>query len=109
LELKRLREELSFEVFKDLYRELREKHEMLSPFPTVFDLIEFLHGDSREDRDKPNVQHKVVVADDSKQAELKSGLVADSAWDFDYVTMFSRPICEVNVKEKPLEVANVEK
>jgi len=43
------------------------------------------------------------VANDSKQAELKSGLVADPAWDFDYVTMFSRPICEVNVKEKPLE------
>ena len=55
------------------------------------------------------VQHKFVVADDAKQAELKSGLVADPAWDFDYVTMFSCPICEVNVKEKPLEVASVEK
>jgi hypothetical protein len=49
------------------------------------------------------------VADDIKQAELKSGLVADPARDFDYVTMFSRPICEINVKEKPLEVANIEK
>jgi hypothetical protein len=62
-----------------------------------------------EDRDNPEVQHKCVVADDAKQAELKSGLGADPAWDFDYVTMFSRPICEVNVKEKPLEVASVEK
>ena len=62
-----------------------------------------------EDRDNPEVQHKFVVADDVKQAELKSGLVADPAWDFDYVTMFSHPICEVNVKGKPLEVANVEK
>jgi hypothetical protein len=50
-----------------------------------------------------------VAADDSKQAELKSGLVANPAWDFDYVTMFSRPICDVNMKEKPLEVVNVEK
>jgi len=50
-----------------------------------------------------------VVADAAKQAALKSGLVADPAWDFDYVTMFSRPICEVNVKEKPLEVASVDK
>jgi hypothetical protein len=50
-----------------------------------------------------------VVDDHAKQAELKSGLGADPAWDFDYGTMFSRPICEVNVKEKPLEVANVEK
>ncbi len=49
------------------------------------------------------------MADDVKQAELKSGLVADPAWDFDYVTVFTRPICEVDVKEKPLEVANVEK
>ena len=49
------------------------------------------------------------MAENPKQAELKSGLVADPAWDFDYVTMFSRPICEVNVKEKTLEVANVEK
>ena len=49
------------------------------------------------------------MADDAKQGGLKSGLVADPAWDFDYVTMFSRPICEVNVKEKPLEVADVEK
>ena len=61
-----------------------------------------------EDRDNPGMQHKFVVADDMKQAELKSGLVADPAWDFNYVTMFNRPICEVNVKEKPLEVANVE-
>jgi len=30
-----------------------------------------------EDRDNPEVQHKFVVADDSKQAELKSGLVAE--------------------------------
>jgi hypothetical protein len=88
-----------------------------------FDILEYIpgerHGDLMalyevfmvygEDRDNPEVQHKFVVADDSKQAELKSGLVADPAWDFDYVTMFSRPICEVNVKEKPLEVANVEK
>jgi len=46
LELKRLRDELSSEAFKNLYRELQEKHGMLSPFPTVFDLIEFFHGDS---------------------------------------------------------------
>jgi len=51
------------------------------------------------------VQHNFVVADDSKQAGLKSGIVADPAWDFDYVTMFSRPVCEVNVKGKPPEVA----
>jgi hypothetical protein len=51
------------------------------------------------------VQHNFVVADDSKPAGPKSGLVADPAWDFDYVTMFSSPICEANVKEKPLEVA----
>ena len=51
------------------------------------------------------MQHNFVVADDSKQAGLKSGLAAVPAWDFDYVTMFSRPICEVNVKEKPLEAA----
>ena len=38
-----------------------------------------------EDRDNPGVQHKFVVADDAKQAELKSGLVADPAWDFDYI------------------------
>ena len=62
-----------------------------------------------EDGDNPGVQHKFVVADDAKQAELKSGFVADPAWDFDYVPMFSRPICEVNVKEIPLEVVNVEK
>ncbi len=30
-----------------------------------------------EDRDNPEVQHKFVVADDTKQAELKSGLVAE--------------------------------
>jgi hypothetical protein len=54
-------------------------------------------------------KHEFLVADDSKQEELKSGFVADPAWDFDYVTMFSRPICEVNVKERPLEVASVEK
>ena len=59
-----------------------------------------------EDRDNTGVQHKFVVADDAKQAEAKSGLVVDPAWDFDYGTMFSRPICEVNVKEKPLEVAS---
>jgi len=62
-----------------------------------------------EDRDNPGVQHKFVAADDMKQAELKSGLIADPAWDFDYVMMFNRPICEVNLKERPLEVANVEK
>jgi hypothetical protein len=45
-----------------------------------------------EDRDNPGAQHKFVVADDAKQAELKSGLLADPEWDFDYVTMFSRPI-----------------
>ena len=50
-----------------------------------------------------------MVAGDAKQAELKSGLVAGPVWDFDYVTMSYRPICEVNVKEKPLEVANVQK
>jgi len=27
------------------------------------------------------------VTGDAKQAELKSGFVADPAWDFDYVTM----------------------
>jgi len=58
-----------------------------------------------EDRDYPEVQHNFVVADDSKQAGLKSGLVADPAWDFDYVPMFSRPVCEVNAKEKPLAAA----
>jgi hypothetical protein len=57
----------------------------------------------------PEVQHDFLVADDAKQAELKSGLAADPAWDFDYLTMFSRPICEVNVKEKVLEVAVLEK
>ena len=57
-----------------------------------------------EDRDHPEVQHNFLVADDSKKTGLKSGPVADPAWDFDYVTMFSRPICEVDVKEKPLEV-----
>ena len=30
-----------------------------------------------EDRDNPEVQHTFVVADDVKQAELKSGLVAE--------------------------------
>ena len=55
------------------------------------------------------MRHKLVVADDAKQAELKSGLVADPAWDFDYITLFSRPVCEVNAKEKPLDVAKVEK
>ena len=30
-----------------------------------------------EDRDNPEVQHKYVVADDAKQAERKSGLVAE--------------------------------
>jgi hypothetical protein len=55
------------------------------------------------------IEHEFLMADDAKQTELKSGLVADPAWDFDYATMFSRPICEVNVKEKPLEVASVEK
>jgi len=30
-----------------------------------------------EDRDNPEVQPEFVVADDAKQAELKSGLVAD--------------------------------
>ncbi len=65
--------------------------------------------EEEEDRDNPDVRHKFVVADDAKQVEVKSGLIADPAWDFDYVTMFSRTICEVNVKEKPLEVASVEK
>jgi hypothetical protein len=50
----------------------------------------------------PGVQHKFVADDHAKQAELKSGLVADLA-------RFGRPICEVNVKGKPLEVASVEK
>ena len=44
------------------------------------------------------------MANAAKQAELKSGLVGDPRWDFDYVAMFSRTICKVNVKEKPLEV-----
>jgi hypothetical protein len=30
-----------------------------------------------ENRDNPEMQHKFVVADGAKQAELKSGLVAD--------------------------------
>ena len=87
-----------------------ERHGDLMALFEVFMVVR--HGSLQvygEDRDNPEVQHKFVVADDSKQAELKSGLVADTAWDFDYVTMFSRPICDVNVKEKPLEVASVEK
>lgn len=59
-------------------------------------------------QDNPAVQHKFVVADDAKQAEMKSELLADPARDFDYVTMFTRPICKVNVKGKPLGVASVE-
>ncbi len=55
------------------------------------------------------MRHELVVADYAKQAELKSWLAAGPAWDFDRVMLFSRPICEVNVKEKPLEVASVEK
>jgi hypothetical protein len=34
-------------------------------------------------------RQEFVVADDVKQAELKSGLVADPAWDFGYVTISS--------------------
>ena len=41
--------------------------------------------------------------------KLRTEVSADPGRDFDYVTMFSRPICEVNVMEKPLEVTNVEK
>jgi hypothetical protein len=42
------------------------------------------------------VQRKFVMADDAQQAEMKSGLIADPARDFDYVTMFTLPICKVN-------------
>jgi hypothetical protein len=32
-------------------------------------------------RSIPGVQHEFFVADDAEQAELKSGLVADPAWN----------------------------
>jgi len=41
LELKRLQQELCSQSFRRLYRELRQDHQVLCPFPTVFDLIEF--------------------------------------------------------------------
>lgn len=85
-----------------------------------FDILEYIpgerHGDLMtlfevfmvygEDRDNPEVQHKYVVGDDAKQAELKSGLVADPAWDFDYVTMFSRPIPHLMVHAIPFHPRN---
>ena len=55
MELKRLQEELSSESFKTLYQELQKKHEMLSSFSTVFDLIEFFHGDSRDYATKDSI------------------------------------------------------
>jgi len=45
-----------------------------------------------------------------KQAEMKSELLADQHGDFDYVTMFTRPIWQgQRAREKPLEVATLEK
>jgi hypothetical protein len=43
------------------------------------------------------VQHEFLNADDTKQAESKSGFVADLALDFDGVMLFSRSIREINV------------
>ena len=93
---------LALELPSPTQRKVSKRHCDLMALFEVF----MVYG---EDRDNPGVQHKFVAADDMKQAELKSGLVADPAWVFDYVMMFNRPICEVNVKEKPSEVANVEK
>jgi uncharacterized OB-fold protein len=58
-----------------------------------FDILEYIPGERHGDlvalfevfmvygegRDNPGAQHNFVVADDVKQAELKSELVADSA------------------------------
>jgi hypothetical protein len=56
-----------------------------------------------------SIQTTQICCKETHALKLKSGLIADPAWDVDDVTMFSRPICEVNVKEKPWEVASVEK
>jgi hypothetical protein len=46
LELKRLREELSSPSFREFYRDVQRRREMLRPFPTPLDLIAFFHSDA---------------------------------------------------------------
>jgi hypothetical protein len=74
LELKRLQEELSSESFKRLYRELRERHSALSPFPTPFSLIHFFHKQARPLSLRPGEQNAGGQGEDyaTKDAILTS-------------------------------------
>ena len=88
-----------------------------------FEVIEIIQGERRgelmalynvymvyaEDRDNPDIFQAIVVAENDEQARIKSGFVPRKGWDLDYLTIFSKPICEVVVKEKPTEILQVNK
>ena len=60
-----------------------------------------------DDRNNPEVDESLVVAENTEQAKLKAGFIPAVGQDLDYYTIIVQPVGAVALKEKPAEVKNI--